>query len=123
LRWFNLFIPRYFWPDKPRGIDVHCARTFYGESFGIPPGGVGQAYWEFNVFGVIGVFFLVGVAKRAVFECLKQSPESFAATTLYVLTIFYLEPDQNSFRQIAFVVLPLFVIFSAIGWIRLRYSR
>ncbi len=119
LRWFNLFIPRFIWPDKPRGIDVETAEVFFGaKGWGMPPGTVGQAFWEFNVFGVIGVFFVVGIMKRVFFESLRSNPLSYITLALYILLIFYFEPDQNNFRNLVFLFLPCLLTFRILGMLK-----
>lgn len=120
LRWFNLFIPRFIWRNKPRGIDVETGLTFFGVNWGMPPGGIGQAYWEFNVFGVAGVYFLLGLAKRFLYNCLVHNKITFATLALYLTAVFYMEPDQNSFRNMVFVVGPMTLFLLFFGCIRLR---
>ena len=60
--YFNRFIPRRLWPDKPRGIGLECAEVFYGRSNsgGVPPGRLGEAYWSGGFVGVAIVFFVWG---------------------------------------------------------------
>jgi oligosaccharide repeat unit polymerase len=120
LRWLNLFIPRFIWRTKPRGIDVEAGMVFYGVDWGMPPGGIGQAYWEFNVFGVAGVYFLLGLAKRFFYNCLVRNKITFATLALYIVGVFYMEPDQNSFRNMVFVFFPMLLFLLFFGCIRLR---
>lgn len=118
--YFNLFIPRFFWRDKPRGIDYQCGVEFFGVKWGMPPGSVGQAYWEFHIPGVIVVFFLFGVLKRWFYNTLKQNPLSYASLAVYLTGMFYMEPDQNSFRNVVFVFLPMLVCLIIWGGFRLQ---
>lgn len=120
--YFNLFIPRFFWRDKPRGIDYQCGQVFFGVNWGMPPGSVGQAFWEFHIPGVIVVFFLFGVAKRWFYNTLKSNQLSYASLACYLTAMFYMEPDQNSFRNMVFVFAPMLICLVIWGGFRLRLA-
>lgn len=122
LGYLNLFVPRFFWKEKPRGIDYQSGMTFFGVNWGMPPGSVGQAFWEFHVAGVVIVFFLFGILKRWFYNSLKANQLSYASLALYLTAMFYIEPDQNSFRNTVFVLFPMIICLVLWGGFRLRLA-
>ena len=123
VKWFNLFIPRLIWKDKPRGIDVDTGVTFFNATWGMPPGDIGQAYWEFNIPGVIVVFFLLGVAYRYFYNSLKGGEITYASLAVYLVGVFYLGADQNSFRLMVVFFVPMVLVFVFLKYFRLRFAR
>jgi oligosaccharide repeat unit polymerase len=123
VKWFNLFIPRLIWKDKPRGIDVDTGVTFFNATWGMPPGDIGQAYWEFNIPGVIVVFFLLGVAYRYFYNSLKGGEVTYASLAVYLVGVFYLGADQNSFRLMVVFFVPMVLVFVFLKYFRIRFAR
>lgn len=107
LDWGLRFIPRELWPDKPRGVDVQANETFYGGDWGMPPGAVGEAYWNFHLPGVIIIFFLFGMFKRWFVDLLLRHPDAPAIMAIYMLSIFYFDASENGFRAWLYAILPV----------------
>ena len=125
LEWGLRFVPRELWPDKPRGVDVQANLAFYGADWGLPPGPVGEAYWNFHIPGVLGVFFLIGVFKRWLGALLVRYPNAPAVMGLYMISLVYFDGSQNGFRIWVYSVIPAFVLLKLgglIGGRRLRHS-
>lgn len=65
----TFMVPRIIWPEKPRGAGASVASMLYGgassatgyQGGGIPPGGVGEAYWNFGLLGVFIVYIFYGL--------------------------------------------------------------
>ncbi len=112
LEYLYIFIPRVFWPDKPRGIDYLACQTFYGGTWGMPPGGVGEAYWNFHILGVIGVFFLYGMFNGYLASWVVSARGNSGVMAVYLISAFYLYPAQGSFRRWMWAVVPAIVIIS-----------
>ncbi|HXG48435.1 MAG TPA: O-antigen polymerase [Methylomirabilota bacterium] len=119
LEWGLRFIPREWWPDKPRGVDVQANLTFYGGEWGLPPGAVGEAYWNFHLPGVLVVFFLLGVFKRWLANLLSAYPRAPAIMVIYMICLFYFDGSQNGFRIWLYSMVPALVILWLGGMIRL----
>jgi oligosaccharide repeat unit polymerase len=120
LEWGLRFMPREFWPDKPRGVDVQANQTFLGGDWGTPAGPVGEAYWNFHLPGVALVFFLVGVLKRWLADLLIRHPEAPGVMAIYMITLFYFEPSQNGFRLWIYAIVPALLMIRLGGLIRGR---
>jgi len=58
------WVPRVVWPGKPHGVGYYTGRVIFGGSSGIPPSSAAEAYWNFNLFGVIIIPFLGGMLIR-----------------------------------------------------------
>ncbi|MBP0484463.1 O-antigen polymerase [Sagittula salina] len=90
----GFWVPRAIWKDKPRGAGPHTAALIYRgldtmEGYtggGIPPGGVAEAYWNFNIMGVMLVYLLYGGFVR-------------------VLSDWYAERSRHPVRQLLLLVL------------------
>lgn len=121
LSYLYVFIPRQLWPDKPRGMSNRAGEIFLGVEWGIPPGALGEAYWNFHVPGVVGVFFLSGVLLNWLGRLLLQESESPFIKVFYVVTIYLLLPPTNdTFVQWILYMAPLTLIAYACGLLRRR---
>lgn len=124
LYWLTQFVPRLLWKDKPRGVDVQAAVTFMGLSYrsawGIPPGAVGEAYWNFPIIGVIVVFFLYGTLNQWLARILMTYPHSTAVFVIYLYTIYIFNPTQTAFRAWLYSVVPAILLLRVSGFICFR---
>ena len=125
LSYFNRFIPRIIWPNKPNGVGVECAYVFYGrvEQGGIPPGGVGEAYWSAGVFGVVVVFFIWGFVLRCIANFFLKFHKSAPAVLLYLATLTKLGPSEPQFRAWLFLVVPAAMLLALAGIIQFRPAK
>jgi oligosaccharide repeat unit polymerase len=121
LDYVNRFIPRFIWKDKPRGIGIECARVFYGRtnSGGIPPGGLGEAYWSGGVLGVIIVFLLWGAVLKSLGNFFKRFSHSATASMLYLASVGTLGPSEPQFRAWLYMVAPAIILLGSSGLIKL----
>jgi len=60
--WLVAFIPRDLWQGKPLVVPgpIIGNRVYGNETSGVPPGLIGEAFWNFGYFGVALVCFLMG---------------------------------------------------------------
>lgn len=112
---FYRFVPRVFWPKKPRGIGVQAARTFAGVDYGMPPGAIGEAYWNLGLAAVIIVYFLFGTVLRWLGSLLEAHPRSSAVIVFYSMTLFYLNPGQDGFRMWIQIIIPALIFMRILG--------
>ncbi|MDB4795594.1 oligosaccharide repeat unit polymerase [Verrucomicrobia bacterium] len=55
-------VPKAIWADKPSEVGNTASEVFYNnKSGGMPPGIIGEAYWNFGIVGVFGTFFIHGL--------------------------------------------------------------
>ena len=74
LTWLYAPIPRTVWRDKPIisvGAIVRESAFGYGGRGGIPPGILGEAYWNFGVVGLIFVLWFMGFLTRVMYESMQ----------------------------------------------------
>jgi oligosaccharide repeat unit polymerase len=80
--WIYAPIPRVLWKNKPIisvGADIkQNVYGFYGGEGGIPPGIIGEGYWNLGVFGVVLIMFLVGIIMKIIYQTLitRNQPNS-----------------------------------------------
>jgi hypothetical protein len=93
-------IPSRFWPDKPDAGGSLTGHLIFGRpegGGGVPPGTVGEAFWNFHVPGVLVVFFLWGRLANWLASFYKIHAAHGAITVLYVVTLLYFSPNTVSF--------------------------
>lgn len=125
LSYFNRFIPRLIWPNKPRGVGIECAYVFFGrvDSGGIPPGGLGEAYWSGGIFGIAIVFFIWGVLLRCIGNFYAKFHTSSVAVLLYLATLTKLGPSEPQFRAWLYLVVPAVAMLTLAGIVRFNSGR
>jgi hypothetical protein len=116
------FVPRAIWPNKPDGIGIICAETFYNkfDQGGIPPGELGEAYWSLHILGVVIVFFIFGIILKFVGNLMAKNPKAIGFLVVYLLTILRFGPDQVSFRAWIFSLVPTLVFLVATNLMTLK---
>jgi hypothetical protein len=115
----TLPIPRLFWADKPEMIAGQVGETFFNMNVGMPPGAIGEAYWNFGVIGVAIAFVVFGLFLKWLAEVFRKNAGHSTAIVLYILTLFLLqEPSTMSFINWAFMLVPTILFLHAIGAIR-----
>jgi hypothetical protein len=104
-------------------VDVQANRAFYGADWGLPPGAVGEAYWNFHVPGVLVVFFLFGVFKRWLANLVIHYPEAPGIMAIYMISLFYFDPSQNGFQAWLYAVVPALLMIRLGGLVKAARSR
>lgn len=67
------FVPRAIWPDKPHGTGYYVGRRLFGRSqAGVPPGEVGDVYYNLGILGIVLMFFLKGILFRALANRIRR---------------------------------------------------
>lgn len=109
-------IPRAIWPSKPTGTDSYVARTFFGANWGIPAGGVGEAYWNFHIPGVIFVYALFGMFKAWWRNMAFNSPGNPGIMICYLITMFqFSAPADTAYTGWLFIIIPAALCLIAVG--------
>ena len=115
----SLPIPRKFWPEKPGLVGGLVTRTFFGGSYGIPPGAIGENYWNFGIPGVMVAFFLFGVFHKWLAETFRHYSQEPAAGVLYALILYNAAPTSSSIISCLLLILPALMLLCAMGAISL----
>lgn len=110
-------VPRSLWPNKPGLVGGRVGRTFFGRPGGVPAGPVGEAYWNFNVPGVVLVFLLFGFFHRWLASLLLANPDHPWVRVFYVVGLFAAQPSSNGTVVYLVTVAGLVVTGLAMGLI------
>ena len=137
--WLFAPIPRSIWKNKPSvliGKDVRdkIMPTSNLMAGAAPPGFVGEAIWNFGLFGTIIISFFWGLFSRNIFEYLKSITKKvtisnispFKIILLSIISLeFSLKFAGGSFSQVlinvfeAIIILKLFSLLKPFSWIRI----
>lgn len=123
------FVPRAIWPEKPRGVGPMTNAYIYqdremrpGELLagaGMPPGALGEAYWNFYYPGVVLLFLLLGVFHRWLAAVLRRNPEVPAVWVMYALTL-QMVPTSSLIVRWLQTIIPGIAILMWMGVLRRR---
>lgn len=127
------FIPEAIWPSKPRGAGAHVGAMLYGRHSeppdiykgpGITPGPVGEAFWNFHVPGVIGIFVLFGAFRRWLAGLVLKNQDNPGLVAFYLFSVFsVMHPSSvvltDYFRNTVLIA----VLFYFLSVFRLRRFR
>lgn len=81
--------------DKPLpGGRLTAIRIFSNPLSSVPPGNIGEAYWNYHVPGVVFVMGIFGFLMRWCLEAYKANAGVPGASALYVITLFMLQPNS-----------------------------
>jgi hypothetical protein len=91
------WIPRAIWEEKPRGVGPMTNAYIYNDQemragalirgSGVPPGAIGEAYWNFYYPGVVLVYLLYGMFHWWLAAVLRRNADVPAVWVLYALTL------------------------------------
>lgn len=122
------FIPRALWPEKPRAIGAYAMSEIMEVGRGLDgpyegaaasPGAVAEAYWNFHLFGIIGVFLLFGAFQSWLVRSFVANADNPAAVPLYVTTILnFFQPSTSQFApwiQLIVMVLLTYMLLGMFG--------
>ncbi len=111
------FVPRYFWPSKPRGAGAMVGELIFGRNSGagVPPGPTGEAYWNFGIFGVIAIFLIFGRIHKTLEYYYLNNYKKKGYQLIYVITLFMLAPTSIKIVAYFQTIIPALVILWWIG--------
>ena len=115
-------IPRAIWRNKPRGTDFRAGMTFFGSAWGIPPGPMAEAYWNFYIPGVIGVFFIFGLFYRWLANIYLKYRAHGIIVFFYAYALFALIPTEDGITKWLQELIPVILFTFAAGVISFRGS-
>jgi hypothetical protein len=123
-------IPSRLWPDKPKAGGKLSGELIFGRpegGGGMPPGTVGEAFWNFHLPGIIFVYLLWGRFATWLAGFYRVNYRHNAMMPLYAITIIAFAPNTVSFygwlHYIAAAVIAVAVLCWTPGVPRLRRER
>lgn len=111
-------IPRALWRSKPQGFGNQIGPLFFGLSAPIPPGPIGEAFWNFHIPGVLIVFFLYGVFHEWLTRLFLRYGKEPAIILLFAYIVFRFSPEVYSATllfQFGVSILLLLMFFGVIS--------
>ncbi len=106
-----IFIPSAVWGDKPDAAGKLNAIHIYERPLtAIPPGPVGEAYWNFSYIGVVLVFLLYGALLKLVATFYRTNPGHPLVITVFLYVLFNMQPHTPSIYEFFHAVIPALVI-------------
>lgn len=116
----TLPVPRAFWPEKPGLIAGLVGQTFFNSDVGMPPGPIGEAYWNFGVPGVLLVFAVFGAFQKLLAQTFTLYHRQAGAIVPYVITLFlFSEPTGLATIAWLMMLVPTLGFMTAVGAMRL----
>lgn len=116
----TLPIPRGFWPGKPGLVGGRVGETFFGLSAGVPCGAIGEAYWNFGIFGVLLVFFLFGACHKWLAQMYRKYASESATIVLYILTLYQFDPSGPGVESWLTALVPAIMMLYVSGVLLFR---
>ena len=102
--------------DKPMAGGRLNGTLIYGVEAGIPPGNIGEAFWNFHLFGIVFIMGVFGACLKLVTMKYLTSDRGPIWTTIFIFTIFYLQPNSQAIINWLYAVAPaLFFLFIHLG--------
>jgi hypothetical protein len=109
-------IPRSIWTGKPGLSGGRIGREFFHTRAGIPVTGVGEAYWNFHVPGVLLVFALFGVFHRWVASLFVPYARWPGMMLLYALGMWSMhDPSSDGVVAALFAIVPCVILCRVFG--------
>jgi hypothetical protein len=109
-----IFVPSAVWGEKPDAAGKLNAARIYGNPLNaIPPGPVGEAYWNFSFPGIVVVFLLYGALLRLVEGFYRANPAHPLVLLVFVYILFHMQPHSPSVYGFFHALVPAVVIFAS----------
>ena len=104
-------IPRAIWLNKPEAAGTLAGQVFFDSpGRGVPPGSVGEAYWNFHLLGIIAVFLAWGWFLKWTGRVYLENRESEAVIAFYAVTILIARPHTPTLYEWILTLLPMVVL-------------
>lgn len=116
----TLPVPRKVWPEKPAQVGGRVGRTFFNVIAGMPPGTIGEAYWNFGYLGIPLVFFFFGMFHRWLARFMLAYRGEPVAMAIYVTVLFLAQPSSGGVMSTLLKTAPLVILAVVFGAMRLR---
>jgi hypothetical protein len=116
------FVPRWLWPEKPRGPGSIYAQAFLGEvreGMAVPVNPTAEEYWNFGILGVIVISVLYGALIHHAHNFYIRRPENPFVVGGFVLFVTGFHPSTDDlvlFQQqmaLLLIVLGLALVFAS----------
>jgi len=108
-----VFIPSALWGEKPDAAGKLNATRIYGDPLiSIPPGPVGEAYWNFSYVGVVVVFVLYGTVLKFFGELYRGNAGHPAVLVGLIYVLFYMQPHSGSIYGFFHGIVPAVLVYT-----------
>lgn len=115
-----LWIPRPLWPGKPLNLDTVLGMVVYGaQTYGagaVPPGFIGELYWNFWFPGIIIGCFLLGYLLKVIYTQFRAYSSNRNIVLIYVLGFMQLgvaflgSSSGSALMSLLMTSIPMFIV-------------
>lgn len=105
-------IPSAFLPfEKPNaGGKLNAIHIFNNPNTAVPPGNIGESYWNFGVIGILVIMFSFGFFMKYISELYSENSSEGWALLFYVVTLFTLQPNSPEFYNWLHLIVPASIV-------------
>ncbi|WP_240454224.1 O-antigen polymerase [Halomonas sp. NO4] len=108
-----IFIPSAMWGEKPDAAGkLNAIRIYERPLTAIPPGPIGEAYWNFSYAGVLMVFLIYGALLKVLSAFYRTNSGHPLVIIIFLYALFYLQPHSPSVYAFFHAVVPAMVILA-----------
>lgn len=124
----TIFLPHFLWVTKPEPSSVRFTTYFFGDDLsfvrgvnqdswgGVSPTIIGESFWHFSWFGVIGILYIFGFLYRKIYLTFLKNQKNMSVMLAYALIypslIMFPEAIQGYLNGILINILVLcFLVF------------
>ncbi|MCG8345751.1 MAG: oligosaccharide repeat unit polymerase [Chlorobiales bacterium] len=107
-----VFLPTAIFGEKPPAAGRLTAQRIYNRTnTAIPPGGVGEAYWNFSYLGVVLIYFLYGVFLRVIQSVFRGNHHNAILLVIYMYILLVFQPFTPSLYDFFQGIIPAILIW------------
>src|SRR5690606_8872815 len=107
-----IFIPSAIWGSKPEAGGKLVAIHIYGNPLtGIPPGAVGEAYWNFSYLGIPIIFAIYGTILRISASIYLNNKGHPLFLLVFIYVLFTLQPTTPAIYGFAHAMVPVVIVW------------
>ncbi|RNA65325.1 O-antigen polysaccharide polymerase Wzy [Prosthecochloris sp. ZM_2] len=118
-----VFLPRAIFGDKPDAGGKLNAKLIYNRyNTAIPPGAIGEAYWNYSYIGVGLVFFLYGFVLKIFYAFYLNNLYHPLVMVIYAYVLMYLRPSSEMMYDFFHLIVPVLFIYLSFVRLRFRFS-
>jgi len=118
-----VFFPSAIFGEKPDSAGKLNAKLVYNRfDTAIPPGVVGEAYWNYSYIGVCMVFLVYGFILKIFYDFFIINFSHPFIMVMYVYSLLYFRPGSDQIFNFFHVIVPVAFIYISFIRFRLRFA-
>ena len=107
-----VFLPTAIFGEKPPAAGRLTAQRIYNRTnTAIPPGGIGEAYWNFSYLGVVLIYLLYGAFLRMITSVFRGNHHNAILLVIYMYILLVFQPFTPSVYDFFQGIIPAILIW------------